>query len=288
MLWIYIFCYMHMCVCAQSCDSLWSHGWHPARIHGIFQARILEQVAISSSRESSWPRDRTRVSCITGRFFTIEPPGKPHYIHIYTHTYICARTHSQVYLFTHMNLSNPYFNPRKFIFVAQKKKLPTERLRKLPQVTEPESSKRDWDENQASRCWSPALNHHTPLFLCATKGLPRSSDSIQMLPGSLLDAKSWVGLPNKSRFLITGFKFKAVLRVHLWKVPHLPIISSFSLFQPQGLLPTPYTHFPASFLPACLLCPSLKILAPKLFFPSSHILDPRLQLLACRIPGGQC
>ena len=59
------------------------------------------------------------------------------------YTYICACTHSQIYSFTHMNLSNPYFNPRKFIFVAQKKKLPTERLRKLPQVTEPESSKRD-------------------------------------------------------------------------------------------------------------------------------------------------
>ena len=33
--------------------------------------------AISSSRGSSWSRDRTRVSCITGGFFTTEPPGKP-------------------------------------------------------------------------------------------------------------------------------------------------------------------------------------------------------------------
>ena len=31
----------------------------------IFQARILEWVAISSSRGSSWPRDQTRVSCIS-------------------------------------------------------------------------------------------------------------------------------------------------------------------------------------------------------------------------------
>ena len=43
---------------------------------GILQARILEWVAISCSRESSWPRDGTWVSCIVGRFFT-EPPGKP-------------------------------------------------------------------------------------------------------------------------------------------------------------------------------------------------------------------
>ena len=40
-------------------------------IHGILQARILEWVAISFSRGSSWPRDRTRVSCIAGRCFTL-------------------------------------------------------------------------------------------------------------------------------------------------------------------------------------------------------------------------
>ena len=33
-------------------------------VHRIFQAIILEWVAISSSRGSSWPRDRTHVSCI--------------------------------------------------------------------------------------------------------------------------------------------------------------------------------------------------------------------------------
>ena len=36
----------------------------------IFQARILEWVAISFSRGSSQPRDRTRVSCTAGKFFT--------------------------------------------------------------------------------------------------------------------------------------------------------------------------------------------------------------------------
>ena len=33
-------------------------------VHGSFPARILEWVAMSSSRESSQPRDQTRVSCI--------------------------------------------------------------------------------------------------------------------------------------------------------------------------------------------------------------------------------
>ena len=38
---------------------------------GILQARILEWLAISLSRGSSWPRAWTWVSCIAGRFFTI-------------------------------------------------------------------------------------------------------------------------------------------------------------------------------------------------------------------------
>ena len=33
-------------------------------VHGIFQTGILEWVAISFSKGSSWPRDRTHVSCI--------------------------------------------------------------------------------------------------------------------------------------------------------------------------------------------------------------------------------
>ena len=39
-------------------------------VHEIFQARILEWVAIYFSRGSSQPRDRTWVSCTAGRFFT--------------------------------------------------------------------------------------------------------------------------------------------------------------------------------------------------------------------------
>ena len=40
-------------------------------VHGILQARLLEWVAMPSSRESSQPRDRTQVSHTAGRFFTI-------------------------------------------------------------------------------------------------------------------------------------------------------------------------------------------------------------------------
>ena len=48
-----------------------SHGQRRPGVHGIFQARILEWVAMPSSRGSSQPRDRTRVSRIVGRRFTL-------------------------------------------------------------------------------------------------------------------------------------------------------------------------------------------------------------------------
>ena len=47
--------------------------------HGILQARILEWVATSYSRRSSWPRDWTQVSCVSctaGRFFSTSATWK--------------------------------------------------------------------------------------------------------------------------------------------------------------------------------------------------------------------
>ena len=46
-------------------------------VHGIFQARILEWVAISFSSRSSRPRDRTHVPALQADALTSEPPGKP-------------------------------------------------------------------------------------------------------------------------------------------------------------------------------------------------------------------
>ena len=45
-------------------------------VHGVFQARILQRVAISFSKGSSKLRDQIHISRV-GRFFTTEPPGKP-------------------------------------------------------------------------------------------------------------------------------------------------------------------------------------------------------------------
>ena len=55
-------------------DSLRLHGLYSllgSSLHGIFQARILEQVAVSFSRESSPPRDGTWISRTAGRLFPV-------------------------------------------------------------------------------------------------------------------------------------------------------------------------------------------------------------------------
>ena len=75
--------YFNSRVCAkslQSCPTLCDPmDCSPpgSSVHGISHAKILERVAISSSRRSSLSRDQTCVSCIAGRFFTIEPPWRP-------------------------------------------------------------------------------------------------------------------------------------------------------------------------------------------------------------------
>ena len=53
--------------------------WTVSSAHEIFQARILEWVAIPFSEGSSWHRDQSQVSSIAGRFFTIWATRKAHW-----------------------------------------------------------------------------------------------------------------------------------------------------------------------------------------------------------------
>ena len=68
---------MHVCLVVQYVWLFAPYGLSLSGffVHGIFQARILEWVAISS-RGSLLCRDQTHVSCIAGGIFTTEPPGK--------------------------------------------------------------------------------------------------------------------------------------------------------------------------------------------------------------------
>ena len=67
--------------CSAFCDPM-DCSPPGSSIHGISQARILEWVAVSFSRGSSHPRDRTSISyisCISRcGFLPLAPPGKPH------------------------------------------------------------------------------------------------------------------------------------------------------------------------------------------------------------------
>ena len=57
--------YTLTCLCAQLCPTQRPHRClSGSPVHGIFPARILEWVAISSSRGSSQPRDWNCISCI--------------------------------------------------------------------------------------------------------------------------------------------------------------------------------------------------------------------------------
>ena len=77
-----------ICTCVhakslQSCPRLChAMGCSPpgSSVHEVLQTRILEWVAMPSSRGSSRPRNQTLASCgpcFIDRFFTAEPLGKP-------------------------------------------------------------------------------------------------------------------------------------------------------------------------------------------------------------------
>ena len=68
-------------------------------VRGILQARILEWVAVPFSRGSSQSRDRTQVSHIAGRFFTIWATGEVHiYVWKHKYTYVCVYVYVCIYI----------------------------------------------------------------------------------------------------------------------------------------------------------------------------------------------
>ena len=93
----------------QSCPTLCNPvGYRPpdSSVHGILQEKILEWVAVFFSRESSWPRGWTCVSCVSclaDRFFTTAPSGEPSSTHeeLSLHS-CCVRVNKTV---AHWNLA---------------------------------------------------------------------------------------------------------------------------------------------------------------------------------------
>ena len=65
---------------AQLCPTLWDpRDCSPpgSSVHGIFQARRLEWVAMPSSKGSSWPRDQTVSPALKADSLPTEPSRKP-------------------------------------------------------------------------------------------------------------------------------------------------------------------------------------------------------------------
>ena len=75
---------MHYYVGAQSCLTIDPMDFNPlgSSVHGIFQARVLEWVAISTPGDLPDPGIELMSPAspaMAGRFFTTAPPGKPLY-----------------------------------------------------------------------------------------------------------------------------------------------------------------------------------------------------------------
>ena len=62
-------------LCPTLCDPM-DCSPPGSSVPGIFQARVLEWVAISFSRRSSWSRDWSQISRVIGRRLLSETPGK--------------------------------------------------------------------------------------------------------------------------------------------------------------------------------------------------------------------
>ena len=92
---VYIYVGCDACLCAQLCPILFdSMDYSPpgSSVHRILQARILQWVVISFSRESSWPKDWNHVSCLLRwqQILYHWATWKP--IYMFTHVYIGTYT----------------------------------------------------------------------------------------------------------------------------------------------------------------------------------------------------
>ena len=109
--------------CVQLFVTPWTIYSPPvSSVHGIFQARILEWVAISFSRDHPDPGIEPRSPALQADSLPSEPPGKPqYYIYIYYTPYVCAcmlsyfsRVHSvQPYKLYPARLLCPWDSPGK-------------------------------------------------------------------------------------------------------------------------------------------------------------------------------
>jgi len=118
---ISVCCLLHACVLSHVwlfCDPM-DCNQSGSSVHGIFQARILEWGAISSSSGSSWPRDQTHVSFVSsigrlilyqlnnrGILYTMYYILYSPYIHtnVVYYMYVCILYVCNMYMLTSLHL----------------------------------------------------------------------------------------------------------------------------------------------------------------------------------------
>ena len=117
---------------AQSCPTAWPHGLQPTRLlhPGDSPGKNTGVGCISFSRGSSWPRDRTRVSCMVGRRFTIWATREAHSDIVYftlnifqimllTTLKLHLRSHWMFY-YCHLSHVYKYYKPHKEMLFSLK------------------------------------------------------------------------------------------------------------------------------------------------------------------------
>ena len=103
-------------LCLTLCNHM-DHSPPGSSVHGILQARILEWVAMPSSRGSSLPKDWTGISCVAGGFFTAEPQEKPSK-KVEETIEEKGKSHAQLRLEAGTCEGQPQPDPRKFCSVS--------------------------------------------------------------------------------------------------------------------------------------------------------------------------
>ena len=120
-------------LCLTLCN-LTDHSPGGSSVHGVLQARKMEWVSMPSSRGSSQPRDWTSVfliSCVVGRFFATEPPGKQfssvcfYFFFKYIHRVVQPSPLSNFYVSKFGKLSSGHRTGKgQFSFQSQRRAMP--------------------------------------------------------------------------------------------------------------------------------------------------------------------
>ena len=83
--WCMCACMLSHFIRVQLFVTLWTVAHQASLSMGILQAKILDWVAVPSSRGSSWPRNQTRISYVFLHWqagsLSLAPPGKPVMMH---------------------------------------------------------------------------------------------------------------------------------------------------------------------------------------------------------------